>query len=204
MDLDPALVGAARAHLRNAPLVIEPRRKWPPGVGERSNKKVDAGLLCEPGRALSVENDGGWGSMVRRARDDATPLPDDLVAAAADLVRKWAPEPAPAWVTCVPSARSPVAADGARRLAAALGLDFHGVAERTRDAPPQKEMENSTQQARNVLGAFSIAEPVPSGPVLLVDDLVDSRWTFTEFGALLRDVGSGPVFPFALAQAVGA
>ena len=39
------------------------------------------------------------------------------------------------------------------------------------------------------------------GPVLLVDDLVDSRWTLTVAGSLLRDHGAGPVFPFALALA---
>jgi ATP-dependent DNA helicase RecQ len=203
MALDPALVRAARAHLRSAVLVIEPRRKWPPGVGSRSNKKVDAAALVEPGRALGIENDGGWGSAVRRARDDATLLPDDVVTAAADLIRRWAPDAAPTWVTCVPSARAPLVADAARRLADALGLEFRSVVRRTRDAPPQREMENSTQQARNVLGAFTVGSPVPSGPVLLVDDLVDSRWTFTAVGALLRDAGSGPVLPFAFAQARG-
>ena len=35
----------------------------------------------------------------------------------------------------------------------------------------------------------------------LVDDLVDSRWTLTVAGSLLREEGSGPVFPFALAVA---
>jgi ATP-dependent DNA helicase RecQ len=42
---------------------------------------------------------------------------------------------------------------------------------------------------------------VPPGPVLVVDDTVDSRWTITEVGARLREAGAGPVFPFALAQA---
>jgi ATP-dependent DNA helicase RecQ len=35
--------------------------------------------------------------------------------------------------------------------------------------------------------------------VLLVDDMVDSRWTITIIAALLRQAGSGPVFPVALA-----
>jgi ATP-dependent DNA helicase RecQ len=39
--------------------------------------------------------------------------------------------------------------------------------------------------------------------VLLVDDLVDSRWTLTVAGSLLRGAGSGPVLPFALAEARG-
>jgi ATP-dependent DNA helicase RecQ len=40
-----------------------------------------------------------------------------------------------------------------------------------------------------------------SGPVLLVDDLVDSRWTLTVAGAALRAAGAPAVLPFALAQA---
>jgi hypothetical protein len=41
-----------------------------------------------------------------------------------------------------------------------------------------------------------------AGPVLLVDDMFDSGWTFTVIGVALRESGSGPVFPFALAAAV--
>jgi ATP-dependent DNA helicase RecQ len=36
--------------------------------------------------------------------------------------------------------------------------------------------------------------------VLLIDDMVDSKWTFTVAAALLRRAGSGPVHPFALAD----
>jgi len=62
-------------------------------------------------------------------------------------------------------------------------------------------MQNSAQQARNLAGAFAV-DPWPRviEPVLLVDDMVDSRWTFTLIAALLRAAGSGPVFPVALAE----
>jgi ATP-dependent DNA helicase RecQ len=39
-------------------------------------------------------------------------------------------------------------------------------------------------------------------PVLVVDDLVDSRWTLTVVGAALLEAGSGPVSPFVLAKSV--
>ena len=39
----------------------------------------------------------------------------------------------------------------------------------------------------------------PKGPCLLVDDMVDSRWTFTVAAAVLRQAGCGAVFPLALA-----
>ena len=38
-----------------------------------------------------------------------------------------------------------------------------------------------------------------AGPLLLVDDVLDSGWTMTLGSALLRQAGSGPVYPFALA-----
>jgi ATP-dependent DNA helicase RecQ len=52
-----------------------------------------------------------------------------------------------------------------------------------------------------VIGAFEVdSELVLPGPVLLVDDIVDSRWSLTECTRLLREGGSGAVYPFALAD----
>ncbi len=61
-------------------------------------------------------------------------------------------------------------------------------------------MANSSQQARNVDGSLRIERVVPPGPVLLVDDMVDSKWTLTVAAVLLTSNGSGPVFPLALAS----
>jgi ATP-dependent DNA helicase RecQ len=57
-------------------------------------------------------------------------------------------------------------------------------------------------QAANVFGAFSTGAPLPArGPVLLVDDIVDSRWTFAECARVLRNAGATAVYPIALAEA---
>jgi ATP-dependent DNA helicase RecQ len=86
-------------------------------------------------------------------------------------------------------------------LAKALGLPFHAVIAKTDERPAQKDMANSTQQARNIDGALEISsDHIPRGPVLLVDDMVDSRWTLTVSAWLLRKHGSGPVWPLALSQ----
>lgn len=53
---------------------------------------------------------------------------------------------------------------------------------------------------RNVRDAFRV-QAVRSDPVLLIDDIVDSRWTLTVIGNLLMQAGSGAVYPFALADA---
>ena len=64
-------------------------------------------------------------------------------------------------------------------------------------------MQNNSMQARNLLATLAVTDGVLPDPVLLVDDIVDSRWTMTLAGWLLRTDGSGPVHPFALARASG-
>ncbi len=103
-------------------------------------------------------------------------------------------------MTCVPSLNRPeLVPNFARKLADRLNLPFQPVIRKIRQTPPQKEMNNSYQQAHNLDGAFAIDtwEGI-KGTVFLVDDMVDSRWTFTVIAALLRQGGSGSVFPLAL------
>lgn len=195
---------AARALLRRAHHTLQPRRQWPGDALEAHGWKgrIAEELQPEPGRALCVWGDPGWGAAVRRGKQVEGRFGDELVAAAAELVRgRWNPAPSPAWVTCVPSLEhASLVPDFAERLAAALGLPFRPCVRKVRATEPQKLMRNSHQQARNLSGAFRV-EPFPGIelPVLLVDDMADSRWTFTVVSALLREAGSGPVFPLALA-----
>ena len=81
-----------------------------------------------------------------------------------------------------------------------LRLPFVEALVKARDNEQQKTMQNNTQQVRNLDGAFAVIPEPPPGPCLLVDDMVDSRWTFAVAAWQLRAAGSGPVFPLALAQ----
>ena len=75
---------------------------------------------------------------------------------------------------------------------------------KVKETAPQKEMQNRFQQARNLDGAFEVEKwGGMEEPILLLDDMVDSTWTFTVLCALLRAAGSGPVFPVALALSRG-
>ena len=67
-------------------------------------------------------------------------------------------------------------------------------------AKMQKEMENSSFQCGNARKSFSLREGTSlSGSILLVDDVVDSKWTLTVCGYLLRTAGAEHVYPYALA-----
>ena len=195
---DPALVLRAVGFLRRSDRPIEPRLRWPPGAVETLAGRIEPPNL--PGRTLAVYGDAGWGRRVADGKHRDHRFDDDLVAAAAGLVRdRWQPIPAPTWSTAIPSRRHPaLVGDFAQRLAATLGLPFHDVLAAA-DAPRQREMQNSAQQLRNVEASLRVTGECPTGPVLLVDDIVDSRWTLTYAGWLLRRHGAGPVHPFALA-----
>lgn len=203
-DVDEALVRDALEFLRRTSLPIEPRKKWPDGGMPQYGVKgfIAAGQQSQPGKALCVWGDAGWGGLVRRGKYHEGKFADDLVAACVRMFREWSPQPKPTWVTCVPSLRHPdLVPNFTKRFAAALGLPFHMVIAKTDDRPEQKTMANSTQQARNIDGSLALnGQPIPHGPVILVDDMVDSRWTLTVAAWLLRKSGSGDVYPMALSQ----
>ena len=75
------------------------------------------------------------------------------------------------------------------------------------DEPTGGPGGNSAFRLAAVHDRFAVPPPLAAplgtldGPVLLVDDLVDSRWTLTVAGRLLRRAGAPAVLPFALAAA---
>ena len=198
------LVREAVAFLRRTSLPIKPRLQWPAGGMPLLNMKgkIPENLLAQPGKALCTWNDAGWGQLVKQGKYRDNYFADNLVVACVKMLHEWSPQPAPTWVTSVPSLRHPdLVPNFAQRLATALNLPFHRLLKKTDNRPEQKTMANSAQQVRNIDGSLVLnGEAVPHGPVLLVDDMVDSRWTLTVSAWLLRKGGSGEVWPLALSK----
>ena len=198
LTFQPSEVQRAVDFLRSQDLPIKPRKQFPNGTRISPDQQLDGGWI------LARWRDAGWGNLVRSGKQVHGEFDDQLVDASADLIKRWQPDPMPEWVTFVPSRRQPELVAGfAARLASRLGLVCKEVVVKVRDTVPQKSMQNSQQQYRNVQNAFEIRGPVPSGPVLLVDDFVDSRWSLTVVGMSLREAGAGSVLPFALADTAG-
>lgn len=197
---DASLVEAATDHYRAASTTeISPRYYMPTRDGR---SKISEERKPEPGRALSVYGDPGYGGTVSDQLEDAETYSDDLIEAAVEYITQvWAPSPPPTWVTAVPSpAREAKVQDLAQRIATGLGLEYVPAIERIDTIHPQEDFANSYQKRWNVEGAFAATDDVRPAPVLLIDDTVGSRWSFTEAALILRDAGSGAVFPFALAE----
>jgi len=199
-ELDRELSLRAIAQVRDRAIEIAPRKSTPAATG--GFPRIPREEQLQPGRALSNWNDAGWGRLVAKGRFKDERYDDDLVAACKALVAGWKPDPAPTWVTCVPSLRRPeLVPDFAERLAAALGLPYAAAVSQTRETREQVQMANSRQQFLNVQGAYAIdAEACSRESVLLIDDSVDSKWTLTEVGRVLRRAGVVAVVPLVLAS----
>lgn len=202
--VNPAIVQEALAFLRRTTLPIEPRKLWPSGVGLPDyglRGKIPPSRLAQTGLALCVWSDAGWGGLVKNGRYQDQCFSDELVSACVDMFKKWQPKPMPTWVTAIPSLRNPnLVPDFARKLALLLDLPFHPALIKTTHTQEQKSMTNSIQKALNLDGSLQISSILP-GPVLLIDDIVHSRWTMTLAAWLLRHHGSGEVWPLALSLA---
>jgi ATP-dependent DNA helicase RecQ len=204
LKVTEASILEAQQFIREDFNVIEPRKKWPTGVRVNGKNNIDASLLCETGRVLSNYGDAGWGKLVSVGKYKEGVFDDQLVEASYILLKGFIVENKIIWVTNIPSLRRPqLVKSFTERLANRLGLKYIEVIEKTQDVRCQKELNTSYLQYQNAYDSFGIHQPISKGNVLLIDDMVDSRWTFTACGYKLRINGSGKVFPFALANSAG-
>lgn len=185
-------------------LEIIPRKMWPAGIVADTAKKIPENIQNKKGKVLCTYGDAGWGKYVREDKYKNNYFRDELVNASVELIRnKWDMDSPPQWVTSVPSLRNErLVKNFAQRLAYKLGLPYVEAIKKVKDTPQQKTMENSFYQCSNAFDGFKVIKSniIENKPVLLVDDMVDSGWTFTVCGYLLKSAGSGDVYPFALAS----
>lgn len=202
---DTELVKDATRYLQRCYQPLAPRKQWPAKdmfkLSPLNGSRIPNEQLAEEGRALCLWRDAGWGELVANGKYQQAGFANDLVEACVEMLCVWAPNPAPQWVTCIPSLNHPECVPNfAARLADALKLPFVSCIEKALDNPQQKLMENSFQQVKNLDGAFKInSKLVINQPCLLIDDVINSGWTFTVAAALLRIAGCSAVYPMALA-----
>ncbi|WP_329019458.1 DEAD/DEAH box helicase [Micromonospora rifamycinica] len=214
----PALT-AAQTFLGRPGVQIAPKKLWPTGldaVGVPLKGRIPPTEQALPGRAVGRLSDLGWGGRLRGLVGPDTadgPVPDDVAAAVVEVLKAWAhgddPWPRrPAGVVAVGSRSHPaLVASLAERIATVGRLPLLGAVTPVGPAGAGGPRGNSAQRVRALHDAFGLPDEVAGalagldGPVLLVDDLVDSGWTMTMAARLLRRAGAPDVLPLALALA---
>ncbi|GAB3271346.1 RecQ family ATP-dependent DNA helicase [Sinomonas notoginsengisoli] len=224
-DVDPSLLDSAGARLRHAGIPVEPRAQWPSGMdklGISVKGRIPAEEQLAEGRALARLTDLGYGGPLRElfaAGAPDTEVPAALATACVELLAAWARDDSPggAWsgigrpaaVVSIPSATRPRLVESLARGIAQVGrLPYLGALERTEAARSGQGGGNSAFRLAGVWEAFDVGPDLSDAlagatgrPVLLVDDLVDSRWTLTVAGRLLKRQGAAAVLPLVLARA---
>lgn len=197
---------------------IEPRKQWPTGasqLGVHLNGSAVRGRIRPerqvlPGRAVARLTDLGWGTVLRELFAPGVadaPVTPDLLKACVRVLADWNWDERPVGIVNIPSrTKTQLVRSVATGLAQIGKLPYLGELSIVGDGPRGTSGGNSGFRLASIWNAFAVGPElqaalasVQGGPILLVDDRADSRWTFTVAGGLLRDAGASGVLPFALA-----
>jgi ATP-dependent DNA helicase RecQ len=186
---------------------IEPRAQWPVGadrLGVPAKGRIAAGERYEEGRALARLTDLGWGNTLRAIFSPGipdAPASPALVHACVRVLADWPWSERPVAVIAMPSRNHPLLITSiAEGLANAGRLELLPPLVHANGGPSGEPGGNSAYRLAGVWERFATSGPLLiEGPVLLVDDLVDSRWTLTSAARALRAAGAPAVLPFAVA-----
>jgi len=197
-------VETARERLSRPGVEIDPRRQWPTGLSDLSGR-IKPELGAEPGRALGRLTDIGWGNRLRELFNAPDgPMADDMFQAVVKVLSAWEWRERPVAVVSVPSSTRPQLVRGfAERLAQVGRLSYLG--ELGYRAGPPGQQFNSAKRVQAVRGTLAMPKELAAavaacgGPVLLLDDRVDTGWTITLAAALIRHAGAPAVLPLVLA-----
>jgi len=215
-EVSAGSLAAAQSFLGRAGIDIAPKKLWPTGlsaVGVPLKGRIPPAEQILSGRAVGRLSDLGWGGRLRALLDPAAPdgpIPDDLRAAVVEVLKSWAHgEDAwaqrPAAVVAIGSTRRPaLVLSTAEHIARVGRLPLLGSMTAPGPAGPRG---NSAQRVRALHDGFGLDDDLAAalaavqGPILLVDDLIDSGWTMALAGRAARLAGAPAVLPLALAAA---
>jgi ATP-dependent DNA helicase RecQ len=203
---------SADAALHRVGVELDPRAMWPTGMnrlGVEVKGKIGPAEANLPGRALARLTDLGWGGKLRELLSEQTPdqpLDQLTLQACVRVLAEWGWAQRPVAVVSVPSRTRPQLVGSLAEGLASIGrMPYLGALSMSGGGPKSGPGGNSAYRLADVWDQFDVpaggAEWFADnpGPVLLVDDLADSRWTVTVAGRTLRRAGAEAVLPFALA-----
>ncbi|MGB3374609.1 MAG: RecQ family ATP-dependent DNA helicase, partial [Microbacterium sp.] len=166
---------------------IEPRKQWPTGadrLGAPVKGRIGAEEQPAEGRALARLTDLGWGGTLREifaAGAPDAPVSSQVLGACVRVLAGWGWDERPVAVVGMPSRSRPQLVDTLARGIAEIGkLPYVGALGFANGGPSGGPGGNSAFRLAGLWDRFTAEGlEIPEGPVLLVDDLADSRWTLT-------------------------
>ena len=224
-DIAEQATAAASQTLSRAGGVLEARLQWPSGMdrlGVPVKGKLKPGEGLAEGRVLARLTDLGWGGALRElfaagAADRA--VDPGMLQACVQVLREWGAGDSrnpgwsgvgrPAAIVSVPSRGKPELVRSLAKGISEIGrIPYLGELQLAHGGPTGNRGGNSAYRLAGVWDRLVVGPELEAalgslqgGSVMLIDDIVDSRWTLTVAGRALRQAGAGAVIPLVLAQA---
>lgn len=195
-DVHPQNLKAAKEYLRNRHGRILPRKQWATGGN------IHEAMRMKEGWTLSDDYYSELGQKVSAGKYEYEHFSEELVEASSEYLKDKVIVSGIDKVLAVPSLRRPdLVPDFANDLAILLSLPYENAIQKTSIAAEQKTLLNKVQQQENIKQSITIDNDKVFGKtILLVDDMVDSKWSFTVIAAELLNAGANAVYPFALVK----
>ncbi|EAP99696.1 ATP-dependent DNA helicase [Janibacter sp. HTCC2649] len=208
-DVPDNVIGAARKRLARVGVDLDSRAQWPTGMdrlGVPVKGKISPDEAMSGGRALARLSDLGWGNRLRQVLREDAPATPELLRACVGVLAEWGWSERPAGIVAMPSRSHPQLVQSLAAGLAEIGrLPLLGTLDLEHGGPTGEPGGNSAFRLAGVWERVVVGPELGQtlagvrGPVLLVDDLVSSRWTLTVAARALRRAGADAVLPFALA-----
>lgn len=181
-------------------IAITPRKRWP----DNDNTFDNSATISNPnkeGVALAKYGDAGYGAMVAHDKYYADAYREDLIDKTVDVLSSYINDADVNAITSIPSGRNKKINTFAKEVARRLGIPHLDLLCVTGEGDQQKRMQNSYFQYKNAAEKMALVSGA-SAPrsIILIDDVVDSKWTLTVAGALLSKAGASNIIPFCLAD----
>jgi len=213
-DIPEGSQHAARERLLRPGVTIEPRKMWPTGMKDLGiNASGKIAMTAERGRALGRLTDIGWGTTLRTLLSEQSPdapVTDAVTDAIVKVLAAWDWRDRPTGIVTLPSRSRPALIESLGQRIATIGrLPYLGALEYRSFPGTDRGFHNSAQRLASVWDVFAVPDALRNaladqeGPVLVIDDRVDSGWTMTVVAKTLREAGAPAVLPLVLAISTG-
>ncbi|TXT16191.1 MAG: ATP-dependent DNA helicase RecQ [Erysipelotrichaceae bacterium] len=195
---------AAQNFINHESITIENRKRWPYVIDGGYVIPEDKRFMT--GRTLCIYGDSGYGKMIAEDKYKTGFVRDELIDASIKLIREWEEFPKDDSCICfIPSTKRPnFVKDFAYKVAEDLGMEVYNILVKRETGFSQKNFQNGAKQYDNAMKSFEIKHGIklPTN-ILLIDDIVDSRWTLVAATIKLKEIGRHDVYPFTIANSNG-
>lgn len=195
-EINKVYLDKAKKFLEKKSDIIEPRKQWGNGTTIKKDQRMETGwVLCD-------DYYSKIGQEVKKSKYVDNVISDLLIDDSYEFLKNKVVDNQVDLIVPVPSLRrKDLVSDFAKKLGYKLGVDTNEVVNKIEEGQEQKRLLNSPQQEYNIRSTLKIENiDINDKIILLVDDMVDSRWTFTVIASELLKKGAKKVIPFALVR----